>query len=205
MIDDSIKTLEKQSEGIYKDKGSKFIGVAMPVESEEEIKEQLVKIKKQYHDARHHCYAYALGINNEIYRINDDGEPSGTAGKPIYGQILSFQLSNVLIIVVRYFGGTKLGVRGLINAYKGAAKDAILNNNIIEKYLCNVYKIEFKYDEMNDVMRIIKEYKLDQFNHDFSETCTLKFSIRQSLAEQVVSLFSSVNNLKIKRIESMYS
>ncbi len=122
---DTYKTIGKHSTGLYKDKGSKFIAHAFPVSSEAEIAELLQRLRKDYHDARHHCFAWALGFNRDFFKINDDGEPSGTAGKPIYGQILSHNLTNVLIVVVRYFGGTKLGIRGLINAYKGAAIDAI--------------------------------------------------------------------------------
>lgn len=201
MASDSIYTVNEISTGLYKDKGSKFIAVVAPVATESEIKEKIEDIKKQYHDARHHCYAYALGKNHDIYRINDDGEPSGTAGRPIYGQIQSFNLTNVLIVVVRYFGGTKLGVRGLINAYKGAAKDAVDNNTIVEKFLVSKYRVCFEYPEMNNVMRIIKEYNLEQFNHDFSESCSLDFAVRQSLEQEIINAFSSLNDVKISKIE----
>jgi uncharacterized YigZ family protein len=197
---DTYKTIQNISEGSYKDKGSKFIAIAFPVESEEEVKHRQSEIRKQFHDARHHCYAYAIGQNHEHYRINDDGEPSGTAGKPIYGQIQSFEITNVLIIVVRYFGGTKLGVRGLINAYRAATKEALENNVIIEKYLYNTYRIYFEYIEMNNVMRIIKELNLSQSNHNFEEKCTLEFTVRQSTAEEAVSAFSFLNNVKVEKI-----
>jgi uncharacterized YigZ family protein len=197
---DTYKTIQNISEGSYKDKGSKFIAIAFPVESEEEVKHHQGEIRKQFHDARHHCYAYAIGQNHEQYRINDDGEPSGTAGKPIYGQIQSFELTNILIIVVRYFGGTKLGVRGLINAYKGAAKDALDNNVIIEKYLYNKYKLDFEYLEMNNVMRIIKEMNLSQSNHNFKEKCTLEFAVRQSFANEAMNAFSSLNNVIVTKL-----
>lgn len=201
MASDSIYTVNEISTGLYKDKGSKFIAVVAPVETESEIKEKIEDIKKQYHDARHHCYAYALGKNHDIYRINDDSEPSGTAGRPIYGQIQSFNLTNVLIVVVRYFGGTKLGVRGLINAYKGAAKDAVEKNKIVEKFLVSRFRVYFDYPEMNNVMRIIKEYNLEQFNHDFSQTCSLDFDVRQSFEKDVIDAFSSLINIKVSKIE----
>ncbi len=196
-MSDTYKTIIRQTQGLYKDKGSKFIGIACPVESEAEVKEQLSEIKKQFHDARHHCYAYAIGKSHEYYRINDDGEPSGTAGKPIYGQILSFELTNILIVVVRYFGGTKLGVRGLINAYRAAAREAIEKNTIEKKYLCIKYKVEFDYAEMNDVMRVLKENNLPQLNHNYKESCSLEFSVRESLAKGLVKTMSAIKNVKI--------
>ncbi|MDL2242882.1 YigZ family protein, partial [Bacteroidales bacterium OttesenSCG-928-K03] len=133
-IKDTYKTLAKKSEGYFRDKGSKFIAFAYPINSEEEVKEILNELKKQYYDARHHCYAYRLGVDkDEKYRINEDGEPPGSAAKPIFGQILSYDLTNILIVVIRYFGGTKLGIPGLINAYKTVSKETIANNEIIEK------------------------------------------------------------------------
>ena len=130
---DNYLSIEKRSEGIYKDRGSKFLAFAFPVYQEDEIKDILAELRKEYHDARHHCYAYRLGASKEIYRVNDDGEPSSSAGKPIFGQIQSNDLSNILIVVVRYFGGTLLGVGGLINAYRSAAADALINASIIER------------------------------------------------------------------------
>ncbi|MBS4012208.1 MAG: YigZ family protein [Bacteroidetes bacterium] len=199
-MDDVFRTIQNKSEGLYKDKGSKFIALAFPIETEQSIKQCLADTRKAYHDARHHCYAYAIGKDHDHYRINDDGEPSGTAGKPIYGQIQSYNLTNILIIVVRYFGGTKLGVRGLINAYKAAAKDAIDNNIIIEKHITKRYRVDFEYAEMNNVMRILKDMELPQENHNFSETCSLEFSVRQSLAQVVFDAFTSIEKAKITPI-----
>ncbi len=197
MFEDTYKTITSQSEGLYKDKGSKFIALAMPVKTEEEVKIHLQEIRKQYYDARHHCYAYALGPARDAFRTNDDGEPSGTAGKPIYGQILSHDLTNILIVVIRYFGGVKLGVRGLINAYKYAAAEAILNNKIEEKIIREVYELSFDYPLMNDVMKIVKDYDLEQISHDFAISCKLKFAVRRSLADNVKNIFNSMYGVEI--------
>ena len=143
MVDDIYKTLNSPSEGLYKEKGSKFLAFAFPVYDETEIRNLIAEIKKQYYDARHHCYAWQLGLDKSNFRANDDGEPSGTAGKPIYGQILSHQLTNVLIIVVRYFGGIKLGTGGLVAAYKTAAADAIAHSEIIDKTVQSYYQMFF--------------------------------------------------------------
>lgn len=196
-VTDTYKTLEQASEGLYKDKGSKFIALAYPVSAEEEVKELLVQVKKQYYDARHHCYAWALGQSREAHRMNDDGEPSGTAGKPIFGQILSYDLTNILIVVVRYFGGTKLGVRGLINAYKGAAQDALNNAVVITRVIHNYFEIQFDYPSMNDVMRILKDYDLPQKEHDFGLSCRIIFSVPRSISPQVEEKFSKLPSVEI--------
>ncbi len=195
--EDTYKTIKGPSRGFYKDKGSKFIALAYPVQSEKEVKQLLDDIKKEYHDARHHCFAWIIGHENTNQRFNDDGEPSGTAGKPIYGQLLSHELFNVLIVVVRYFGGTKLGVRGLINAYKGAAKDAIDNNSIVTKTICNFYRISFDYLAMNDIMRIMKEYGLAQHSHDFDQACRIDFSVRKGHCQTVLNQFKKLQNVRI--------
>ena len=202
MQNDSYKTIQDISEGIYKEKGSKFIAYAFPVSSEEEIKEQIDKLKKEYYDARHHCYAYMLGADKKNFRANDDGEPSSTAGKPILGQILSYELTNILIVVVRYFGGTKLGVSGLIHAYKTAAIDAILNAEIIEKTVNDIYDIHFDYLVMNDVMRIIKEEQPLQIDQDFNLTCRITLSIRQSEVEKIIERFSKIDSVKSDHIRT---
>ncbi|MCD4710671.1 MAG: YigZ family protein, partial [Bacteroidales bacterium] len=158
---DLYKTIQTPSEGIYKEKGSKFLSFACRVSNEESIKQHLATLQKQYHDARHHCYAWRLEPEKSRYRVNDDGEPSGSAGRPIYGQIVSRDLTDLLVVVVRYFGGTLLGVGGLINAYRSAASDALDHTSIIE---CKVYdrlRLEFGYDRMNAVMKVIKDFQLD--------------------------------------------
>ena len=201
-ISDTYKTIRHQSEGLYKDKGSKFIALAYPVKDEDEITGHLETIKKSYYDASHHCYAWVLGFDDRQYKINDDGEPSGTAGKPIYGQIRSHELCNILIVVVRYFGGTKLGVRGLINAYKGAAFDAISNNTIIVKTIRNHYRLYFSYVSMNDVMQILKAYELPQKGHQFDLNCKLEFSVRQNISDEVVN---KLKKILATRIEYLYT
>lgn len=200
MFDDTYKTIEKQSEGLYKDKGSKFIAIAIPVLNEEQIKDHLQQLKKKYYDARHHCYAWALGPSRDAFRSNDDGEPSGTAGKPIYGQILSHDLTNILIIVVRYFGGVKLGVRGLINAYRAAALDAILANVVVEKLIMDVYKVNFDYSMMNDVMKILKDHNLEQVTHDFEISCSITFAVRKSESDRMAHIFSTLHQVTVECI-----
>lgn len=196
MKDDTYKTIAKISEGLYKEKGSKFLAYAIPVVSEEEIKEHISQLKKEFYDARHHCYAYMLGADKLEYRANDDGEPSSTAGKPILGQILSQDLTNILIVVIRYFGGTKLGVSGLINAYKTAALSAISNAEILEKTVNDIYDIHFDYLVMNDVMRIIKEEQPLQIDQDFNLTCKITLSIRQSECEKIIEKFEKIESVK---------
>ncbi|MRT93333.1 YigZ family protein [Ancylomarina sp. 16SWW S1-10-2] len=202
MESDSYKTIKNISEGIYKEKGSKFITYAYPVTCEEDIKIKIDKLKKEYYDARHHCYAYMLGADKKTFRANDDGEPSSTAGKPILGQILSSDLTNILIVVVRYFGGTKLGVGGLIQAYKTAAHDAILNAEIIDKTVNDIYDIHFDYLVMNDVMRIIKEEEPLQIDQDFNLTCRITLSIRQSDVEKIIKRFSKIDSVKSEHVRT---
>src|SRR5574344_3065290 len=200
MFEETYKTISHPSEGIYREKGSKFIALAFPVATEDEVKERIAEIKKQYYDARHHCYAYILGINKDAYRINDDGEPSGTAGRPIYGQLLSKDVTNTLVVVVRYFGGIKLGVSGLINAYRTAARDA-LDNAVIEEKTVNIcYRLHFEYPAMNDVMRILKEYNLTPENQQFLTDCALDFSVRQSLSVQVYDAIAKLRTVAIATV-----
>ena len=185
LFDDTYKTIAAKSEGIYKEKGSKFIALAYPVTTENEIKEIVAGLKKEYYDARHHCYAYILGPDKSAYRQNDDGEPSGTAGRPIYGQLLSKDVTNVLLVVVRYFGGIKLGVSGLINAYKTAAKDALDNNTIIEKTIDEKYRVTFDYTEMNSVMQILKDPFVQINNQSYEERYLIDYTIRRREADRI--------------------
>lgn len=182
-VSDCYRSIAALSSGIYKDKGSKFLSFAFPVENEDQIKEIIARNKSEYFDARHHCYAYRLGLEGNIWRMNDDGEPSSTAGKPILGQILSNELSDILIIVVRYFGGILLGTSGLIQAYKGAAADAIANAEIIEKVASRQYEIRFGYLQMNSVMKILKNYKLTPQRQNFDNTCSITVNVRLSQIE----------------------
>lgn len=198
MFEDTYFTIEEKVEGIYKEKGSKFISLAFPVSKEEDVKEIIKDIKKEYYDARHHCYAYILGYDKATYRMNDDGEPSSTAGKPIYGQLLSKDLTNILVVVVRYFGGTKLGVSGLIQAYKQAALDALNNAKIIEKTVDEIYSISFEYVLMNDVMKLLKEFDVIQMNHRFDNDCYLEFRTRKSNSIKIVDNLNSIDGVNVK-------
>ena len=203
MFSDKYKEIKSPSLGIYKEKGSKFIAYSYPVYSEQEVKERLEEVKKIEHSARHHCYAYIINPEKSLQRANDDGEPSFTAGKPILGQIQSNDLTNILIIVVRYFGGTKLGVPGLIRSYKTAAADSISQGVFVTKTIKEQYKVSFKYPLMNDVMRLIKEHKLEIINTDFQIDCNLIFAVPKSKADNVVETFKKNHELKIKYLKTV--
>jgi len=205
MEKDEFLTITKTGKGIYKEKGSKFFGFIFPVENEDAVKKKLEEIKATYHDARHHCYAYRLGPEEEKFRMNDDGEPSSTAGKPIYGQILSNNLTNVLVIVVRYFGGTKLGTSGLIRAYKTAAEEAIENSKIRKMTIHELYSIEFNYDLMNDVMKILHDEEIEPIKKNFKETCTFTLGIRKTKESKTVQRFEKINGLDIKKLNNKIS
>ena len=196
MIPDTYKTIKDISGGIYKEKGSRFIATAYPVSDIDEIKNILDNVRKELHDARHHCYAYMLGHQRDTWRMNDDGEPSGTAGRPILGQINSFDITNVLIVVSRYFGGTLLGVSGLINAYKSAANDSLNNAVIIERTVKEYFKISFTYESMNDVMKILKEEHADQSDQSFDIKCSINISFRESLHEKILGRLDRIEGLK---------
>jgi uncharacterized YigZ family protein len=202
-VSDTYKTIKAPAKGIFRDKGSRFIAFALPVFSIEEVKPIIEAYKKEYHDARHHCYAYQIGLNKNVSRVNDDGEPSGTAGKPIMGQINSYGLTNILIIVIRYFGGTLLGVSGLINAYRTAAAEAINNANIIECTVKEYYLIKFPYSSMNDVMKIIKDDNINQYDQVFEMNCSIKICFRLSLKETILKRLSGVENLIIQYLETL--
>ena len=192
MFDYTFHTIVRTSEGIYREKGSKFIALAFPVSTEDEVKKHLAEVKKQYYDARHHCYAYILGPNKDAYRQNDDGEPSGTAGRPIYGQLLSKDVTNTLIIVVRYFGGIKLGVSGLINAYKTAAKDALDNNCIVEKFVEENYTIHFPPIGMNKVMQLLKRDTVKITNQSYDNECVICFTVQKRDADSLLEALRKV-------------
>lgn len=202
LFEDTYRTITRTSEGYYKDRGSKFLAFAYPVTREEEIKEILQKLRKDYYDARHHVYAYILGPDKAAYRANDDGEPSGSSGKPIHGQLLSYDLTNTLVVVIRYFGGTKLGIPGLINAYKSAAKDALDNNEIITKTVNDVYSLEFEYPLMNDVMRVMKEENLKPLDQTFENNCILSFQVRKNDTNRVYEKFNKLRGVQIRFIQT---
>ena len=198
---DLYKTIKAPSEGVYKEKGSKFLAFAYPVSHEASIKEHLAILQKQFHDARHYCYAWRLEPEKTHYRVNDDGEPSGSAGKPIYGQIVSRDLSDILVVVVRYFGGTKLGVGGLIQAYRTAASNALDHSTIIECKVFDILKLEFGYEQMNSVMKIIKDFQLDFKQQEFDMDCSLILKSWKRQTERVVDSFSKITECKISLIE----
>ena len=192
-MDDSYKTIEEIAEGYITERKSKFISYAIPVETEDEVKEILEEYRKKYYNARHVCWAYTLGELRDDFRSNDDGEPSGTAGRPILGQINSFELTNVLILVIRYFGGTLLGTGGLIKAYKEAAAAAIENAKIIEKTIDDRFVLHFEYPLLNEVMRVLHQYEEVSWTQNFTETCEMEVIIRQSqshlLSETLAAIY----------------
>lgn len=197
---DSYKTISKSSEEtLFKEKGSKFFGYAFPVKTEDEVYQSLEIVKEKHKSARHFCYAYQMGTDPFYFRANDDGEPSNSAGMPIYGQIQSFDLTDILVVVVRYFGGTKLGVGGLISAYKTSAKMALENSKMIEKTIDIIFKIEFDYKNMNKVMRVIKEKNLNIIDQKMELDCNIYISVRKSLAAEIEELFDSIYEVSVKK------
>ena len=187
MVEDQYKTILEETigEGYYTEKRSKFLAFAHHIESVDEAKELVIAYRKQYYDARHCCYAYMLGPEQNAFRANDDGEPSSTAGKPILGQIISHELTDVIVFVIRYFGGVKLGTSGLINAYRTAANEALSNASIVVKQVEETIDFDFTYPMMNDVMRVVKEMQPRIIDQKFDNTCSIKLSIRKSEAEQL--------------------
>ena len=202
MESDSYTTIKSASKGIFKEKGSRFLASAHPVSNQEEIKGIIDRIRKEHHEARHHCYAYMIGHERLIWRINDDGEPSGTAGKPILGQINSFGLTNILIVVSRYFGGTLLGISGLINAYRSAASSAIQNAEITECTLQEFFEITYPYTSMNDVMRTLKEEDIGQSDQSFDLECRIKVNFRASAREKILNRLSRIEGIKCRYLET---
>lgn len=198
-MNDTYKTIASPSEEIlFKEKNSKFFGYAFPVTSEEEIKNHLDILRKQHYGAVHFCYAFQIGTDKIQYRANDDGEPSNTAGAPIYGQIQSFGLTNIVIVVVRFFGGIKLGVGGLISAYRTSAQMAVEASEIIEKTINIHYIVSFDYKNMNKVMRIIKEKNLEIISQNMNESCEIEIATRKKNAEQIVDIFNNLFEIDIK-------
>lgn len=195
---DKFLTLAGYSEGIYKEKGSRFLAFAWPVTTEDEVKAHIKDLKKTYFDARHHVYAFRLGADMKTFRYSDDGEPSNSSGPHVLGQIQSANLTNVLIVVVRYFGGTKLGIPGLINAYRTASANAIENNRIVEQFEQDQFTIKFDYGAMNDVMRILKDENPQQSNQQFDSQCSIDISIRKKQGEPLREKLLKIDGLKIE-------
>ena len=197
-MQDQYKSIAAPSEGLFKDNGSRFIALAYPVETEEEVKSIVAGLKKEYHDARHHCFAYRLGYKGDVWRASDDGEPSGSAGRPILGQIDSIGLSDILVVVVRYFGGIKLGIPGLIRAYKTSTTDALSSAQIVEKIACRHFRVQFDYLSMNAVMKVLKEMELPQKAQSFGEYCSLETSVRLAAVEDFIQKME--NSAKLEEI-----
>ena len=201
MATDSYKTIARPQETTYRQLSSKFLTYAYPVETEAEIKEYLDALRKRWFDATHHCYAWRLGPHGEQFRANDDGEPSSTAGKPILGQLLSNDITNCLVVVVRYFGGTKLGVPGLIAAYKESTAQVLAECEIVERTVDVQLRVEFTYETMNDVMRIVKDMQPKVLGQEFDNLCVIRLSIRESESEQLLGRLSKVEGAYIEIVE----
>lgn len=196
--EDSYLTLAEPAEALYKEKGSKFLAYAYPVRDEEQIRECLDALRKRYYDATHHCYAWRLGADGQNYRVNDDGEPSSTAGRPILGQLLSYSLTDALVVVVRYFGGTKLGVSGLIAAYKESAAAVLSEAQIVERTVDVRFEVEFGYLVMNDVMRVVKEMRPEVLEQRFDNLCTMRLSIRAGRADALRERLQKIEGIQIE-------
>jgi uncharacterized YigZ family protein len=200
-LDDTYKTLANPSEEtLYKEKGSKFFGYAFPVTSEDEVKDHLDKLRKQHAGAVHFCYAFQIGTEKIQYRANDDGEPSNSAGMPIYGQIQSFGLTNVLVVSVRFFGGVKLGVGGLISAYRTSAQMALEASEIVEKTIDLHYKVAFEYKDINKVMRVLREKNLDIVSQKMELDCEIAFSVRKKNADAAKAAFEAIYGISVSPI-----
>ncbi len=197
-LSDTYKTINGVSGGVYKEKGSKFIATAYPVSNEAEIRSILEEVRKEHHDAKHHSYAYLLGEKGLLWRANDDREPSGTAGKPILGRIKSYGLTNVIVIVSRYFGGTLLGASGLINAYKSAAESALSNAEITYKIVLQTFELIYPWSAMNDVMKIIKEENIVQKEHQFDAGCRMVIQFRSSALDRIKARFSRIEGFELR-------
>lgn len=203
LFDDTYKTITAPAEGLFKDRGSKFIAYAYPIRSEEEIKPILAQLRSEHGKARHFCWALRLSPDRAVFRIQDDGEPSGTAGRPILNALLSADITNILIVVVRYFGGTLLGVPGLINAYKSAAIEAIQAAEIVEKTVNDVYELTFDYLSMNDVMRLFKEEQLQILSQEFDNSCSIKFEVRKAQLNQVIGKIEKIDGVKLSYLHTV--
>ena len=199
-LNDTYRSIAAPAEGLFKDNGSRFIALAYPVETEEEIKAIVAGLKKEYYDARHHCYAWRLGYDGARFRANDDGEPSGSAGRPILGQIDAAGLSDVLVVVVRYFGGIKLGIPGLIRAYKSSTADALSSAACVEKIAGRWYALDFGYLSMNGVMKVLKDMELPQRAQDFGERCRLEIRVRLSLDADFRERIALLNDVNLNEL-----
>lgn len=200
LFDDRYQTIAKPAEGFFKDKGSKFISYAYPVRTESEVKDFLANLRELHPKAVHHCYAYRFGLDRMVYRMSDDGEPSGTAGRPILNTLYSRDITNILVVVVRYFGGTLLGVPGLIHAYKTATESALDEAEVITLHFFECYEIHFSYLQMNDVMRMVKEMELPVREQTFDMECRMRIEVRTTLTERFVDRCGKIEGLLMKTI-----
>ncbi|HRZ43070.1 MAG TPA: YigZ family protein [Bacteroidales bacterium] len=198
---DAYLSIAGEARAVYRDRGSRFIGIVIPVGSEEEIRENLERFRKEFHDARHHCYAYRLGPDGLQWRVNDDGEPAGSAGKPILGQLLSAGVSDVLALVVRYFGGTKLGVPGLIQAYKTSVREALSDAGMATKVLMTRLRVEFGFEQMNPVMKCLKEISPEIIKNQYDTQCMMEIRVRASLAESCMDRLNSLEGVKCRNMD----
>jgi uncharacterized YigZ family protein len=198
LFEDTYFTIQKPGEAIFRDRGSKFLGYAYPINNDQDIKNIIAELKKEHLKANHHCWAMRWSADRSVFRLNDDGEPSGTAGRPILNTLLSRNLTNVAVVVVRYFGGTLLGVPGLINAYKTATELALNETIIIEKTVNDVYTVAFDYLQMNEVMRVIKEDNLEILEQQFDNSCSIKLSIRKMQVNQTLAKLQKLTSVKVK-------
>ena len=201
LIKDTYASIAGRSDGLFKDNGSRFIAQAYPVESEEEVKEIVGSLKKEYHDARHHCFAYRLGLDGSRWRANDDGEPSGSAGRPILGQIDAAGLSDILVVVIRYFGGIKLGIPGLIRAYKTSTADALAQATVVEKVAGKDYRLSFPYLSMNAVMKVVKDMSLPQKDQYFAERCSMLLRVRLSKEAAFLERVSNIEGVDVDEVK----
>lgn len=201
LIKDTYASIAGRSDGLFKDNGSRFIAQAYPVESEEEVKEIVGSLKKEYHDARHHCFAYRLGLDGSRWRANDDGEPSGSAGRPILGQIDAAGLSDILVVVIRYFGGIKLGIPGLIRAYKTSTADALAQATVVEKVAGKDYRLSFPYLSMNAVMKVVKDMSLPQKDQYFAERCSMLLRVRLSQDAAFLERVSNIEGVDVDEVK----
>jgi uncharacterized YigZ family protein len=203
LFDDSYRTIQDAAEGLFKDRGSKFLAFAYPIRSEADAKLHLARLRELHPRANHHCYAYRLGTGRNQYRANDDGEPAGSAGRPILNTLYSRDLTNLLVVVVRYFGGTLLGVPGLINAYKMATEEALAQAVVVTRYVCDEYELVFGYEAMNDVMRVVKSQALEVTGQVFEQDCRLKVLVRKTVLNQVVPAFENIEHVTIRYLQTV--
>lgn len=197
LFDDSYQTIVTPAEGLFRDRGSKFLAFAYPIQNEDDVKRILPALRELHPKANHHCYAYRLGLDRTNFRANDDGEPSGSAGKPILNTVYAHDLTNLLVVVVRYFGGTLLGVPGLINAYKAATEEALAQAQIVTKHVRDVYTLTYPYEQMNEVMKVIKFFDLTPQKQQFDNECSLQIEIRKTLLNQVLGKLEKIEALQL--------